>query len=192
MPFHNGAWFPLIVTDFYGPRCSQHPFDPYSLTHILHGFFFYLVLVGIPDLVLDAILDEHLPTWWVYLAAVIIAIALAIGWEIYENSEAVIQRFRSTSGISGDYEGDSIQNSIGDVFCATSGYFICVKSVEAGVPWLPLVWFVVSEVFLALTIRDGLLLMMIQNSETFSSERIKAWQKELLDRKERENKEVQE
>lgn len=184
MGFHNGAWWPIVVTDSFGPRCSQHPFDPYSLTHILHGFIFFLFLVVIPDLVLE-VLDVNFPWWWMFIAAAAIAVALEVAWEIYENSERVVNRFRSTSGVSADYKGDSIQNSMGDVFCCSSGYWICVLSFVKGVPWLPLVWFVVSEVFLAITIRDGLVLIWIQL--IFHSERIKVWQKEYFDRKQSED-----
>lgn len=186
MGFHNGAWFPLFVPDFYGLRCSQHPFDPYSLTHILHGFFFFLLLVFIPDAVSESKWGVELPWWWVYIGAALVSVVLEISWEIFENSETVIQRFRSTSGLSVDYKGDSIQNAIGDVICAISGYWICLASVIQGVTWLPVVWFCVSELFLAIAIRDGLVIIMIQLA--FPSDKIRAWQKNLLDRKERESK----
>src|SRR4051812_17356269 len=29
------------ITNVWSPHCSQHPFDPYSLTHISHGLIFY-------------------------------------------------------------------------------------------------------------------------------------------------------
>ena len=47
MGWHKGARCPPFVADFYGPRCSQHPFDPYSLTHVLRGFLFFLLLITI-------------------------------------------------------------------------------------------------------------------------------------------------
>ena len=98
---HSGSWWPIYVPDFYGSRCSQHPFDPYSFTHILHGFVFYFLLVTIPDFILDEIFDVDLPEWWPMMGGAAFAIVLEIGWEIFENSEVVLARFRSASGTSG-------------------------------------------------------------------------------------------
>ena len=62
----------------------------------------------------------------------------------------------------GDYTGDSIQNSLGDVVSASLGYWICVGSVRIDCPWIPALWFIVTELALAIAIRDGLILTIIQ------------------------------
>jgi hypothetical protein len=183
MGFHDGSWCPVIVPDFYGPRCSQHPFDPYSLTHILHGFVFYAILVAIPGATATFF---PLSWWWIHVGGVLTAIALEIVWEIFENSEFVMSRFRQTSGVSGDYEGDSFQNSLGDVVCATSGYWICVGFVAVGAPWAPFLWFAFSELVLAYLIRDSLILSSMQL--IVNVEKIKKWQKDLIDQMEREKR----
>ena len=101
MGVHKGSWWPIYVPDFYGPRCSQHPLDPYSLTHVEHGFIFYALLVAIPDAIHHSIHGANLPWWWALIVAAIIASALEIIWEVIENSEFVLKRFRDTNGISG-------------------------------------------------------------------------------------------
>ena len=68
------------------------------------------------------------------------------------------------SKIKADYEGDSIQNCLGDVFCASAGYWLCVGSVYINQPWIPLFWLILSELVLAYFIRDGLILIWIQVS----------------------------
>ena len=41
MAWHNGQWKPLYVPQWYSPNVSQHVFDPYSFTHILHGLLLF-------------------------------------------------------------------------------------------------------------------------------------------------------
>jgi hypothetical protein len=72
----------LWTGDAYGPHTSQAPFDPYSLTHVLHGILYFGVLAwGIPRLA---------PAWRLWLA--LSAEAL---WEVLENSAFIIQRYRA-------------------------------------------------------------------------------------------------
>ena len=88
---------------------------------------------------------------------------------------------------SGDYEGDSYQNSIGDVLCAVTGYYICVGFVALDAPYAPAIWFIISELLLLFFIRDSLLLIIFQL--VFRDESIKAWQKELIERREKARRE---
>jgi hypothetical protein len=46
----------------------------------------------------------------------VIAIACESVWEIIENTNAVIERYRVTTASLG-YQGDSIVNSLGDICC---------------------------------------------------------------------------
>jgi hypothetical protein len=57
---------------------SQHVFDPYALTHVLHGIIFYWLLWPFA---------EKLSLHWRMFAA----IALEIGWELLENSPWVVR-----------------------------------------------------------------------------------------------------
>src|SRR5688572_27776479 len=89
---------------------SQHFFDPYAFTHILHGFAFYWLTV----LVLP-----RLKTHWQLL----LAIALEAAWEIFENTNFVIERYRTATAALG-YTGDTVINSTGDILCCLAGFLI--------------------------------------------------------------------
>ena len=67
--------------DAWSSDNSQHLLDPYSFTHLLHGFAFYGLLAW-PTL--------RLPPAWRLWAAV----SLEAVWEIVENTEFVIRRYR--------------------------------------------------------------------------------------------------
>ena len=120
MGFSNGRWWPIFVPDFYGPRCSQHPFDPYSLTHVLHGFLFFVILVTIPETYFHEIKSMSLPWLWISMGGGGIAIILEVIWEIVENSDFIKERFRKTSGVSGNYSLDFFAVTLKHLFL----YFI--------------------------------------------------------------------
>jgi hypothetical protein len=62
---------------------SQHVFDPYSLTHVLHGIlFFWLTNLLFRRLSLSSQFS--------------LAILAEAAWEILENSNAVIEHYRQT------------------------------------------------------------------------------------------------
>jgi len=189
----NGKWWPVVVPDHYGPRCSMHPFDPYSLTHILHGVVFFLLLCAIPDLIFfhsspndDSTISDRLPSWWTLQYAAILAVLLEILWEFIENSDFVIQKFRTASGTSSNYRGDSYQNSLGDIVSATSGYWITLYFDSIGSLWLSGALFLTLELINLYYIRDGLVLTVVQL--VFDVDVIKVWQKELVDRLEAEKR----
>lgn len=167
MGWHWGSWWPIFVLDYYGPRCSQHVFDPYSFTHILHGFVFYLLWGSWPPFV-------SAPWWWNFVGGPLLALFCEFLWEVFENSQAVMKRFRENSGTSSDYQGDSIQNIIGDILCAFVGYWICILSVEFHAFCIIIVWFIFSELLLAYCIHDSLILIWVQLA--CPSKKIKSWQ----------------
>src|SRR3982750_4121364 len=76
---------------------SQHLFDPYTFTHLMHGFAFCGLL---------ALVVPKLPLRW----RLCLAILLEASWEILENSQYVIQRFREATAALG-YQGDTVVNS---------------------------------------------------------------------------------
>lgn len=141
----------IWITDVATSHCSQHVFDPYSFSHMQHGlvFFFVLYLLKRPKLEL-ALLIESL-------------------WEILENTPFVIERYRTTTS-SLNYYGDTISNSMGDLFACGIGFFIATK-----VSWrVSLLLYVGIEVIMLATIRDSLALNVLMLIYPLQS--IKEWQ----------------
>ena len=144
------------VSDTLGPHNSQHLFDPYSFIHVLHGLlFFWLFAWACPRLA---------PTWRVCLA-----VALSASWELFENSEFVIQRYRAATA-SAEYAGDTIANSLGDILSCALGFGLASRLGFRG----SIVCILVTELVLLLWIRDNLLLTIVMLVCPF--EGIKAWQ----------------
>jgi hypothetical protein len=69
-----------------------------------------------------------------------------------------------------DYYGDSIINSIADIFCCGLGFWIAYKIRF----WWSLALFLTTELILVLTIRDSLLINILML--LFPVEAIKQWQ----------------
>ncbi len=142
----------------YSSQNSQHIFDWYSLSHVLHGLLFYLIIwLGDRKNKLS------------FRTKLLIAIALECGWEIIENSPFIIDRYRAAT-ISLDYYGDSIVNSLGDIFAMTAGFIFAGRNKIV----LSLVLFIFIELFLLYNIRDNLTLNIIMLIHPIDS--IKHWQ----------------
>ena len=135
---------------------SQHFFDPYSFSHLLHGLLFY----GLFKLVAGRLRWD---------ARLVLAIALECLWEVFENSEFVINRYRQAT-VSLGYEGDSILNSLGDIASCAVGFLIASR--------LPVKWSIALylgvELALLILYRDNLFLNVIMLIHPF--EAIKSWQ----------------
>ena len=135
---------------------SQHLFDPYSFTHILHGVLFFW-LIGV-------IFAKLSPAWRFFIATVTEA-----AWEVLENSNFIIEIYRKNTA-SLDYYGDSIFNSVGDVLACMVGFWIAYKLGW----WKSLAFFLLVEIALLLWIRDGLLLNILMLIYPIDS--VKHWQ----------------
>jgi len=147
----------LWSSDAWSKHSSQHLFDPYSFTHLLHGLLFYAALF--------LIFRRRLSLAWLLF----ITVFAESGWEILENSKAVIERYR-TATFSLDYFGDSIVNSFGDILSCTAGFLVAHKLAF----WRLLFLFALVEIILIFTIRDSLLMNIIMLIHPI--EAIKAWQ----------------
>jgi len=122
---------------------SQHLFDAYSLSHVLHGLIFFGVLW---------LLRKRITPGW----RCAIAAAIEIGWEMIENSPIIINRYRAAT-IALGYTGDSIFTSLGDVASFLLGYWLAKK---IGL-WRSVALFVAVELAMLWWMRDNLLLNVL-------------------------------
>ena len=150
------ARFRLWLGDAWSPETSQQLFDPYSLTHVLHGFAFAGLL---------ALLLRRAGWRW----GLALAVAAEALWEVFENTEFVINRYRETTAALG-YNGDTVVNSLGDVLACACG-FLLARRLGA---LKTLLVFALTEVVLLFWIRDSLLLNIILL--VYPSEKLRAWQ----------------
>ena len=148
--------FRLWLGDAWSPETSQQLFDPYSFTHVLHGFAFAGLLA--------LVLPRAGWRWRVALAAAAEAL-----WEIAENTQYVINRYRETTAALG-YNGDTVVNSLGDVVACAAGVLLARKLGLVG----SLLAFALTEVALLFWIRDSLLLNILLL--VYPSETVRAWQ----------------
>jgi hypothetical protein len=135
---------------------SQHLLDPYSFTHVLHGFLF----CGLIALIVPRLTEA----WQLWLT-----VSLEAVWEAVENSRFVIDRYREETAALG-YQGDTIVNSLADILLCAIGFVLARRLGFRRT----LALFVVTEVALAVWIRDNLglnVLMLI-----YPIEAVKEWQ----------------
>jgi hypothetical protein len=135
---------------------SQHLFDPYTLSHVLHGIIFYWLLRPLARRI--SLPQRNL-----------VALAMEIGWELLENSAWVIERYRQQTAAL-DYFGDSVLNAVGDVVASVVGFYFASRfSWKASVTL-----FFVFELTMLWAARDNLTLNVLMLF--FPIEAIKHWQ----------------
>ena len=146
----------LWVGDTCSSDNSQHFLDPYAFTHVLHGVAFYWII--------SWLWPRIRPAW-----QILIAIAFEAAWEIFENTNFVIERYRTATAALG-YTGDAVVNSLGDILCCLAGFLIAQRLGFRR----SLIAFVVLELILILWIKDSLLLEILMLVSPI--EAIKSWQ----------------
>mgnify|MGYP001563034257 CR=1 FL=1 len=135
---------------------SQQIADPYTFTHVIHGFAFYGLLSLVPG-------PLSLGT------RATLTVAMESGWEVLENTDWVINKYREET-ISLDYYGDSIINSVFDIFACLVGFLIAARLRTR----MTVLLFILIEVALTFWIRDNLtlnILMLLCPLKT-----VKVWQ----------------
>ncbi|MDO8495289.1 MAG: DUF2585 family protein [bacterium] len=146
----------LWEADVWSSEQSQRFADPYTFSHIIHGMLFYAFLW---------LVARRLPLKYRFIGALL----LEAGWEILENSPLIINRYREVT-ISLGYVGDSVFNSLSDVFMAGFGFYLAYKFPV----WLTVVLIIAMELGTLFWVRDNLALNVIML--LYPLEAIKAWQ----------------
>jgi hypothetical protein len=122
------------------PKTSQMLADWYSLSHIVHGLLFYVLLW---------LIVRRWPVGRRFLAAMLIEAA----WEVTENTPFVIDRYRATTAALG-YSGDSVLNSMSDILMMALGFLLARKLPV----WASIGLLAVLEMIPLFVIRDNLTL----------------------------------
>jgi hypothetical protein len=155
-PVYQHGPLRLWSGDVQSDQNSQQLADPYTLTHVTHG----VLLFG-----LVSFARRTLPA----RTRIVVAIALECAWEVFENTDLVIQRYRATTASLG-YYGDSVLNSVGDVLAMALGALLA-----ASLPvWLAILGVAILEGVLALWIRDNLTLNVLMLLRPLDA--IRRWQ----------------
>lgn len=156
LPFGPDGRFGWFEGDIWSAAQSQRVADPYSITHIVHGFLFY----GLLHLVART---QPMTT------RLVAAITLEAIWELLENSPMIIDRYRAVT-IAQGYIGDSILNSVADVVMASIGFVLAWRLRVA----VSVALIVLAEVLMLVFYRDNLTLNIVMLAWPIDA--IREWQ----------------
>ena len=86
----------------------------------------------------------------------VLALALEASWEVFENTEFIIGRYREDTAAL-DYHGDSVVNSLGDYVAAATGFLLAARLPV----WASAAAVILLEATAGFAIRDNLTLNII-------------------------------
>ncbi|MBI5470490.1 DUF2585 family protein [Candidatus Kaiserbacteria bacterium] len=142
-PWVSESGLMLFAGDVHSVENSQQLSDWYTLSHIIHGFIFYLAL------------------WYFFprmpvFRRLALAVGIEVAWEVAENTPTVINHYREQALAQG-YTGDSIINSLSDTCAMIAGFFFASRA-----PVLATIALALGlELWVAYWIRDNLFLNVV-------------------------------
>ncbi|GFE64383.1 DUF2585 domain-containing protein [Litoreibacter roseus] len=143
IPMCKCGYIKLLHLETMSSENSQHIADWYTPSHLLHGFIFYAILWAVA---------QRITVGW----RLVIATLVEAAWEIAENTDAVINRYREVT-IALDYYGDSVLNSVFDILAMLLGFWLALRLPV----WASVAIVIIAEVVVMYFIRDGLALNVI-------------------------------
>ena len=156
LPFGPDGRMGFWEGNIWSSEQSQRFADPYTLSHTIHGMLFYAILW---------LAARRAPVRRRFIGALVLEGA----WEILENSPIIINRYREAT-IALGYAGDSVFNSVSDVFVAGLGFLFAWRVR----PWVTVTVILAMEVGTALWVRDNLTLNIVMLLHPIDA--IKDWQ----------------
>lgn len=149
----------LWVNSIWSSENSQQLADWYTVSHIIHG-------------ILIALAGKAVVRWTGFAPIYALAIATGVGWEIFEHTQWVYDRFRAAALYRG-YVGDTVLNAVADYVFMVAGFHL---AWALRVP-LALGLALVLEIGGAWFARDSLSLTIISFIHPVPA--IEAWQDEI-------------